>query len=694
MKKKVFLLALGLLLLGNSLKAQTSMTVPYGSFEQWSSHPGYSASLMGLSVPIYDTFSTPTGWNHLAYPVSGTYSIVPGLSVTINTAIPLVKASRETGTVPDGTKAVRLQTIMLEDIVNANVYSILSTTLDSTLTQTVFPSVLSTGEVDLETFLPIVTNLLSNMDSVQQILSSLALMDVNELITGGIALGAFEPSRLTGNYKYHSATTGDNGGVLMLGTHYNTTTQQRDVVGGGANISLTDITNYTPFTVNYLSLHELDASFPLQAPDSLIIIILSSASDSMQQGSYLCLDNLVLWHDTVEITEPDTCAAIASLTATPDIHEAVINWSATDVVDGYELHYGTAGFTPGGGNQILLTNNTASLAGLAANTLYDVYVRTRCTDSIYGEWASLQFQTNPDTCASVHDLRIENQVYDAFPEYAMNWYSYSRVDYWEIEYGPQGFEPGNGTVVSTDEPLEVFHSEQYGNYWYCTFDIYVWESRGILQPNTEYAFYVRSVCEDGVYGEWDSVHYRTFCAMVDSIKAWDDNLSVTPDNLISGYVVTWRDTTDSQRWWVEYAEVGNLPGLDGSGFDAYVDTPMFNMPNLKPATQYWVSIASLCGEDNMSDRRWIYFTTPNLEGIEQANELPLAVSPNPAHGSCTVSLPGGEPAELKLYSLDGRLLQTVAANGTTVTLQLPAQGVYLLQATTASGTATRKIISK
>ena len=692
MKKKVFLLALGLLLLGNSLKAQTSMTVPYGSFEQWSSHPGYSASLMGLSVPIFDTFSTPTGWNHLAYPVNGTYSIVPGLSVTINTAIPLVKASRETGTVPNGNKAVKLQTIMLEDIVNTNVYSILSTTLDSTLTQTVFPSVLSTGEVDLETFLPIVTNLLSNMDSIEQMLSTLALMDVNELITGGIALGTFEPSRLTGSYKYHSATTGDNGGVLMLGTHYNTTTQQRDVVGGGVNISLTDITNYTPFTVDYLSLHELDASFPLQAPDSLIIIILSSASTTMQQGSYLCVDNLVLWHDTVVVPEPDTCAAIASLTATPDIHEAVINWSATDVVDGYELHYGIAGFTLGGGNQILLTNNTATLAGLAANTLYDVYVRTRCTDSIYGEWTMLQFQTNPDTCARVVGLQTTYPGADGFPYYIMEWLSYSRVDHWEIEYGPQGFEPGNGTVVSTDEPLEVFHAYHNPNSWWYTFDIYEWEYQGILQPNTEYVFYVRSVCEEGVYGEWDSVHYRTFCAMVDSIKAWDDNLSVTPDNRISGYVVTWRDTTDSRRWWVEYGEVG-YPYLDGTGFETEVDTPFFSMPALLPGTQYYVSIASLCGEGNFGDQRWIYFNTPQLEGVEQANSLSLAVSPNPAHGSCTVSLPG-EPAELKLYSLDGRLLQTLAANGTAVTLQLPAQGIYLLQATTASGTATHKIISK
>ena len=78
MKKTAFLLALGLLLLGNGIKAQTSMTVPHGSFEQWSSHPGYNVSFLTLSVPVYDTFSTPTGWNYLSYPVNETLPI-PGI---------------------------------------------------------------------------------------------------------------------------------------------------------------------------------------------------------------------------------------------------------------------------------------------------------------------------------------------------------------------------------------------------------------------------------------------------------------------------------------------------------------------------------------------------------------------------------------------------------------------------------------
>ena len=87
------------------------------------------------------------------------------------------------------------------------------------------------------------------------------------------------------------------------------------------------------------------------------------------------------------------------------------------------------------------------------------------------------------------------------------------------------------------------------------------------------------------------------------------------------------------------------------------------------------------------------FTTIAV-GIDEADASSLSVSPNPANGRCVVSLADDTPAELMLYGSDGRLLQTIAYQGTPIELQLPSQGVYLLQATTAAGTVTRKIVSK
>lgn len=561
--------------------SQITMPVSNGSFEQWTSHSGYNVSIMGMNLPVYEAYSTPTEWDYLAYPVNEAFSIY-GSTINVNTTLPLIKISQETGTVPDGSKAVKLETFMLSDIVSGLVYVMAASELDPMLTSTVFPSVLSTGVFNVDSLMPLVTTVLANTDSLMSILRPMASMDVNNFITGGIDLDGNTPSQLNGYYKYQSGESTDNGGVIMLGTRYNTTTQRREVVGGGINIALTDISSFTPFTVEYQSLHELDPSFAEQAPDSLIVLLVSSANNERAHGSYLCVDNLNLMFDTTSVVEEDTCASIL--------------WMEAVTV-----------------------------------------------------------------------------VYDAFPQMELHWTGSSQPDHWQIEYGPQGFTHGNGTLATSND---------------CTFAIYELENQGLLQPNTWYDFYVRSVCDDDTYGEWDSVHYRTFCAKVDNLAVSDDNITVNADGLLEGYQLTWSDATDTQQWLVDYGITGSP---DGQATE--VSEPLFNMPPLRPNTQYTVSVYALCGEDNYGDSRWIRFTTSTV-GIAEADTFPLSVCPNPANGRCIVTLPDNTAAELNLYSADGCLIKTIANASGATELQLPSQGVFLLQATTQAGTATRKIINR
>ena len=674
MMKKFFLLAFSVALMSFSASAQTRMAVPRGSFEQWTTNPGYNISLFGMSLPIFSNFTTPTGWDHLSYPVNESLSTPLG-NISINTSLPLILASQETTSVPDSSYAVKLQTFMLEDIINPNIYSLVESNLDTMLTQTVFPSILSTGLVNLEHFIPIMNSLLSNMDSLEAILASFATMDVNYLITGGIALGGFEPSRLTGYYKYQSATSGDNGGVLMLGTHYNTTTHQRDVVGGGANVALSDISNYTPFTVDYVSLHEMESSFPEQAPDSLIILLISSASATLQQGSYLCVDNLALWHDSNTVVEPDTCAGIVGLAATPDIHEAVVNWSTTAVVDGFELEYGAAGFTQGSGTLVSLTNNTYAFSSLAANTAYDVYVRTVCSNNTYGDWVSLTFTTLQDTCTSVLNLVV--RVVDTIPAgYELYWESSFDPEGWEVEYGLRGFAHGTGTLLTLSEPRVALSSLN-------------------LRGNNWYDFYVRSVCSNNIYGEWALVQFHTdpdTCAVVYQVEVDSTDASITPAGEVAGYVLNWHSSFQSDAWEVQYDREGFEPGTVTSHV-VYSETMSFDP--LQPSTMYEVYVRSICNDSIYGEWERVRFLTRSQPvGIGQLGSIQLEVTPNPAYGRCVVNVPEAMSGELKLYGADGRLLQTIVYKGTPVELQLPAQGVYLLQATTASGTFVRKIVNK
>ena len=670
MERRILVL-LAVAFFGGAVRAQEQMPVPGGSFEQWTTHAGYGISVFGFSLPLFDSYATPAGWEYLSYPIDESISVL-GFPVTVSTNIPLVVSSPDSAAVPAGSYAARLETFMLEDIIDGTIYPLIESSVDSVITQTAIPSVLSIGTISPGQLYSILNDVFPYRNDAAALLASLSAVNVGGIVTGGMALEGFEPTRLTGSYRYQSGTGSDSGAVLLLGTRYDTAQQRRVVVGGGIAGDLTDIANYAPFEVNYLSMHDVDTAFPQLAADTLVIMVVSSASSGMQQGSVLWVDNLVLHHDS--IAPPDTCAGIRSLTAVPGIRRAVLNWTVTDVVDGYELEYGTAGFVQGGGTGQVLDNNTCVLPDLIPNTAYDVYLRSLCRDSVYGDWHTLRFVTLPDTCADVVGLHVDRSTYVDFPQPVLRWQEDEQPLFWEVEYGRQGFSPGQGCVSVT--PVAYFEVSDILNG---------------LEPNAWYDFYVRSVCADSVYGAWAFVQYLTPCASVQEIEILSDGLTVNADGLVEGYGVTWRDSTGTAQWQVAVDTVpptGDIP----SGILGTVDTPAMTLPALSPDKVYYVSVTPFCGAENYGRTEWVSFTTRGL-GIAECGGLAFDVYPNPAQGSCTVALPDGAHAAVELYSLDGQLLRTISVERGSLRLDLPEPGMFLIRVTTHSGTAVRKIVS-
>ena len=72
----------------------------------------------------------------------------------------------------------------------------------------------------------------------------------------------------------------------------------------------------------------------------------------------------------------------------------------------------------------------------------------------------------------------------------------------------------------------------------------------------------------------------------------------------------------------------------------------------------------------------------------------FSVFPNPAHGQCVVDLVAVKEAELRLYTLDGRLLYALVTRDPKITLLLPRSGVFLLQVITPEGVLSRKIVNR
>lgn len=491
----IFLIAL-YTFLSTGVMAQTqdsTIAIPNPSFEQWSTGSGYSVTVLFFPLQVFSSYTYPTGWDYPTYPVneSITYS---GINVNVNTNLPLLKVSNETSGAPDGGHALKLQSFMLSDIISSTVYSLASSSLDPMLTTTIFPTVLSTGIVDIDQLMPMLYDITANLGSLSQMLAAFSGTDVNTIINGGIALDGAVPDRLTGYYKYTSAMSGDNGGILMLGTKYNTATHRREVVGGGYTTAMTDTNAYTPFEISYSPLSEVNPSYPYVEADSLIIFLFSSANTLPQQGSALYLDGLQLWAQQPTIPE-DTCSAIINLTANNvDTTHATINWTYEGTPDHFEAEYGIQGFAQGSGTTIDVSSNSLSLSGLQPDTYYDVYVRSVCSSTLMGEWAMVTLHTDtlvppvipePDTCSAVFDLHlIDVDTMSA----TIGWSFEGDILDFEAEYGTQGFSLGSGTTI---HPTESFlHLSN-------------------LQPDTYYDIYVRCVCDSDILGEWAMVSFHT-----------------------------------------------------------------------------------------------------------------------------------------------------------------------------------------
>jgi hypothetical protein len=687
--KRASLLFLAICLLFSlNLSAQTqdsTIAIPNPSFENWSNGNGYSVTVVIFPLQVYSSYTYPTGWNYPTYPVneSITYS---GMTVNVNTNLPLLKVANQTSGAVDGSHALKMQSFMLSDIISSTVYGLASSSLDPMLTTTVFPTVLSTGNVDIDNLLPLLSTLTANLGNLSQVLSTFVNVDVNTLIDGGVSLNGRQPSKLTGYYKYTSATSGDNGGVLILGTKYNTTTHRREAVGGGYTVALTDTASYAPFEVLYTPLSEVNSSYPYMEADSLIIMMLSSANATPQQGSALFLDNLQLWAQQAAVA--DTCAAVANLTVQGvDTMHATLNWTCTGTPDHFELEYGVQGFAHGAGTTVNVNGNTHTLSSLQPDTHYDAYVRSVCSSTLASDWVMVSFHTDtlvppvipdPDTCSAVFNLHvIEVDTNSA----TIGWAFEGDVLDFEAEYGAQGFTQGSGTTLHPSESFMHLSN---------------------LQPGTCYDIYVRCGCGSNLWGNWSSI---TFCTdtLVPPVIPDSDTCSA----VFNLHVIN-VDTTSATIGWafegnvfdfeVEYGAQGFA---QGSGTTLHPSESFLCLTDLQPDTYYDVYVRCGCGNDLWGEWAMMTFHTDTLPsviddsvGIHNYVNYEVKIYPNPAHGHCTLHFGQELPKVVRLYSIDGALLKEWIPQKETMELHLPESGAFLLYCETKSGVVVRKVVNR
>ncbi len=119
---------------------------------------------------------------------------------------------------------------------------------------------------------------------------------------------------------------------------------------------------------------------------------------------YTCTDGSTIsgtfFNDTVSCTPP-SCPKPQNLTATTSTTTSVtLSWMEMGSATGWEIEYGTPGFTHGSGTTEQATTNPFTVTGLTSSTEYQFYVRAVCSPTDMSDWS------NPTSTATLCDAIV------------------------------------------------------------------------------------------------------------------------------------------------------------------------------------------------------------------------------------------------------------------------------------------------
>ena len=150
-----------------------------------------------------------------------------------------------------------------------------------------------------------------------------------------------------------------------------------------------------------------------------------------------------------------------------------LSWTSNGSEPQWELEYGVAGFTQGQGTRVLTSTNPYSLAGLSADTNYEIYLKAVCglnSGDNDSPWVGPLDFTTPAACPAPSDFVIDEITSNSAN---LSWTSNGSEPEWELEYGVAGFAQGQGTKVLTSTNPHILAG---------------------LSAGTNYEIYLKAVC--------------------------------------------------------------------------------------------------------------------------------------------------------------------------------------------------------
>jgi hypothetical protein len=133
----------------------------------------------------------------------------------------------------------------------------------------------------------------------------------------------------------------------------------------------------------------------------------------------------------------------------------------------WEIEYGLVNFTLGTGTIARTSQEDFFIEGLQPETNYRIYIRTNCGSDGFSEYISVDITTPSISarCNAPSNLQLVSLT-DSSIE--LSWDENDETA-WEVEYGPVGFVPGTGLVISTSQNSYNIEGLNSG----ATYEIYV-----------------------------------------------------------------------------------------------------------------------------------------------------------------------------------------------------------------------------
>lgn len=312
---------------------------------------------------------------------------------------------------------------------------------------------------------------------------------------------------------------------------------------------------------------------------------------------------------------------------------------------------------------VSVSGNSYTANSLQPLTQYVLRVRALCDAETSSDWGMFSFTTDSLPCLPPSVPTVNAGFGDAM----VSWTARSSETQWNIHVWNTAFD--NVFPVSSN-PATV----------------------GGLTPGQTYYVAVAANCGGGLlvstYG--DTVSFTTeVCAVPTGIVA--NNVTSRTAN------ISWMAGGNNDGHYV--VEYGIEDFVSGSGQQVNVEGTNVTLNDLAPSNTYDVYVRALCNERYPSG--WsakVTFTTESGEGISNVDAARVALYPNPAENSTTVTVSGVEgPVTIIVVDLDGRTLrsETVDCSSTCtkrVDVSHLASGTYFVRIQGAGINSVQKLV--